>query len=90
MWQSTGNHTASAQRCWFCGHLSPFLLAIAADLQKQGLTCFYDNAQLVACVDIVFLCCLLSHVPSVCSVIQPAIAKPCVVHSFVTAIPLLR
>lgn len=26
----------------------PFSLLIAKDLQKQGLTCFYNNAQLVA------------------------------------------
>ncbi|KAM9653090.1 LOW QUALITY PROTEIN: NADP-dependent oxidoreductase domain-containing protein 1 [Morphnus guianensis] len=68
----------------------PFSLLIAADLQKQGLACFYDNTQLVAWVDVAFLCCLPSHVPSICSVVWPAIQKHCVVYSLVTTVPLLR
>ncbi|KAM6255880.1 NADP-dependent oxidoreductase domain-containing protein 1 [Spheniscus humboldti] len=61
-----------------------------ADLQKQGLACFYDNTQLVAWADVASLCCLQSHVPSICFVIRPAIQKPSVVYSLVTTIPLLR
>ncbi|KAM6392618.1 LOW QUALITY PROTEIN: NADP-dependent oxidoreductase domain-containing protein 1 [Pluvialis apricaria] len=59
-----------------------------SDWQKQGLTCFYNNAQLVA-ADVAFLCCLPSHMLSICSVVRPAIQKPCVC-SLVTAVPLLR
>ncbi|XP_031449010.1 NADP-dependent oxidoreductase domain-containing protein 1 isoform X3 [Phasianus colchicus] len=59
-------------------------------LQKLGLTCFYDNAQLAAWADVLFLCCLPSHVPSVCSAVQPAIRKPCIVYSLITAVPLPR
>ncbi|XP_009317781.1 PREDICTED: NADP-dependent oxidoreductase domain-containing protein 1 [Pygoscelis adeliae] len=61
-----------------------------ADLQKQGLACLYDNTQLVAWADVAFLCCLQSHVPSICFVIRPAIQKPSVVYSLVTTVPLLR
>ncbi|XP_031449011.1 NADP-dependent oxidoreductase domain-containing protein 1 isoform X4 [Phasianus colchicus] len=61
-----------------------------SDLQKLGLTCFYDNAQLAAWADVLFLCCLPSHVPSVCSAVQPAIRKPCIVYSLITAVPLPR
>nr|XP_013796473.1 PREDICTED: NADP-dependent oxidoreductase domain-containing protein 1 [Apteryx mantelli mantelli] len=61
-----------------------------ADLQEQGIGCFYDNAQLVAWADVVFLCCLPLHVLTVCSVVRPAIRKPCVVYSLVTAVPLRR
>ncbi|XP_025912978.1 NADP-dependent oxidoreductase domain-containing protein 1 [Apteryx rowi] len=60
------------------------------DLQEQGIGCFYDNAQLVAWADVVFLCCLPLHVLTVCSVVRPAIRKPCVVYSLVTAVPLRR
>ncbi|KAM4667343.1 LOW QUALITY PROTEIN: NADP-dependent oxidoreductase domain-containing protein 1 [Amazona ochrocephala] len=83
-------------RCWSVTHggcvgsCVPFSLLITADLQKQGLACFYNNqAQLIAWADVVFLCCLW-HVLSICSVIQPAIRSPCVVYSLVTTIPLLR
>nr|XP_009673940.1 PREDICTED: NADP-dependent oxidoreductase domain-containing protein 1 [Struthio camelus australis] len=61
-----------------------------ADLQEQGVGCLYDNAQLVAWADVVFLCCLPSHMLTVCSVVRPAIRKPCVVYSLVTAVPLRR
>ncbi|XP_021258703.1 NADP-dependent oxidoreductase domain-containing protein 1 [Numida meleagris] len=60
------------------------------DLQKLGLTCFYDNAQLAAWADVLFLCCLPSHLLSICSVVRPAIRKPCVVYSLITAVPLPR
>uniref|UniRef100_A0A8B9I0R5 NADP-dependent oxidoreductase domain-containing protein 1 n=1 Tax=Anser brachyrhynchus TaxID=132585 RepID=A0A8B9I0R5_9AVES len=59
-------------------------------LQEQGLTCLYDNAQLAAWADVLFLCCLPSHVASVCSAVRTAIRKPCVVYSLVTAVPLPR
>uniref|UniRef100_A0A8C4P3T9 NADP-dependent oxidoreductase domain-containing protein 1 n=1 Tax=Dromaius novaehollandiae TaxID=8790 RepID=A0A8C4P3T9_DRONO len=59
-------------------------------LQEQGVKCFYDNAQLAAWADVVFLCCLPSQVLTVCSVVRPAIRKPCVVYSLVTAVPLCR
>uniref|UniRef100_A0A8B9P738 NADP-dependent oxidoreductase domain-containing protein 1 n=1 Tax=Apteryx owenii TaxID=8824 RepID=A0A8B9P738_APTOW len=59
-------------------------------LQEQGIGCFYNNAQLVAWADVVFLCCLPLHVLTVCSVVRPAIRKPCVVYSLVTAVPLRR
>ncbi|XP_025976109.1 NADP-dependent oxidoreductase domain-containing protein 1 [Dromaius novaehollandiae] len=70
--------------------LAPFALLISADLQEQGVKCFYDNAQLAAWADVVFLCCLPSQVLTVCSVVRPAIRKPCVVYSLVTAVPLCR
>ncbi|KAM7109339.1 LOW QUALITY PROTEIN: NADP-dependent oxidoreductase domain-containing protein 1 [Ciconia maguari] len=67
----------------------PFSLLIAADLQKQGLTCLYDSAQLVAWADVALLCCLPLHMLSICSIIWPAIQKPCVVYRLVTTILLL-
>uniref|UniRef100_A0A8C9FC40 NADP dependent oxidoreductase domain containing 1 n=1 Tax=Pavo cristatus TaxID=9049 RepID=A0A8C9FC40_PAVCR len=60
-----------------------------SDLQKLGLTYFYDNAQLAAWADVLFFCCLPSHMPSICSVVRPAIRKPCIVYSLITAVPLL-
>ncbi|XP_038036456.2 NADP-dependent oxidoreductase domain-containing protein 1 isoform X1 [Anas platyrhynchos] len=61
-----------------------------ADLQEQGLTCLYDNAQLAAWADVLFLCCLPSHLAAICSTVRTAIRKPCVVYSLVTAVPLPR
>ncbi|XP_025904084.1 NADP-dependent oxidoreductase domain-containing protein 1 [Nothoprocta perdicaria] len=61
-----------------------------AELQEQGVGCLYDNAQLVAWADVVFLCCLPSHVLTVCSAIRAAVRKPCLVYSLVTAVPLRR
>uniref|UniRef100_A0A8C3BPT1 NADP-dependent oxidoreductase domain-containing protein 1 n=1 Tax=Cairina moschata TaxID=8855 RepID=A0A8C3BPT1_CAIMO len=59
-------------------------------LQEQGLACLYDNAQLAAWADVLFLCCLPSHLAAVCSTVRIAIRKPCVVYSLVTAVPLPR
>ncbi|XP_074887108.1 LOW QUALITY PROTEIN: NADP-dependent oxidoreductase domain-containing protein 1 [Buteo buteo] len=71
-------------------HVSTRCPETLPDLQKQVLACFYDNTQLVAWVDVAFLCCLLSHLPSICSVVRPAIQKHGIVYSLVTTVPLLR
>lgn len=78
--------------CWFCRLSSPFLLAYySRPCRSRAWHAFTTiDAQLVAWADVVFLCCLLSHVLSVCSVIRPDIQNPCVVYNLVTAVPLLR
>uniref|UniRef100_U3J468 NADP-dependent oxidoreductase domain-containing protein 1 n=1 Tax=Anas platyrhynchos platyrhynchos TaxID=8840 RepID=U3J468_ANAPP len=59
-------------------------------LQEQGIACLYDSAQLAAWADVLFLCCLPSHLAAICSTVRTAIRKPCVVYSLVTAVPLPR
>ncbi|KAM9291443.1 LOW QUALITY PROTEIN: NADP-dependent oxidoreductase domain-containing protein 1 [Morus bassanus] len=68
------------------GQFSP--LSISSRPAEAGARVLL-HAQLVAWVDIAFFCCLLSHVPSACSVVRLAIQKRCVVYSLVTTIPLL-
>uniref|UniRef100_A0A8D0GY65 Pyrroline-5-carboxylate reductase catalytic N-terminal domain-containing protein n=1 Tax=Sphenodon punctatus TaxID=8508 RepID=A0A8D0GY65_SPHPU len=61
-----------------------------AEFQQLGIKCFYDNSQLVAWADVVFLCCLPSHLPHICSGIHAALQEPCIVYSLVAAVPLPR
>ncbi|XP_053881281.1 NADP-dependent oxidoreductase domain-containing protein 1 isoform X1 [Malaclemys terrapin pileata] len=71
-------------------HISTRRPETLSEFQQLGVDCFYDNGQLVAWADIVFLCCLPSHLQHICSGIQAALREPCIVYSLVTAVPLPR
>uniref|UniRef100_A0A8C4VGE2 NADP-dependent oxidoreductase domain-containing protein 1 n=1 Tax=Gopherus evgoodei TaxID=1825980 RepID=A0A8C4VGE2_9SAUR len=71
-------------------HISTRRPETLSEFQQLGVECFYDNGQLVAWADIVFLCCLPSHLQHICSGIRAAVRKPCIVYSLVTAVPLPR
>ncbi|XP_041070776.1 NADP-dependent oxidoreductase domain-containing protein 1 [Carcharodon carcharias] len=60
------------------------------DLTDLGIKCIYDNKRLATSVDVMFLCCLPSHLPAVSSQIRGCISKSCIVYSFVTAVPVAR
>ncbi|XP_066468204.1 NADP-dependent oxidoreductase domain-containing protein 1 isoform X2 [Tiliqua scincoides] len=60
------------------------------EFQMLGVDCYYNNRQLVSWADVVFLCCLPSHLPHICLEIQDAIKEHCIIYSLVTAIPLPR
>ncbi|KAM5338068.1 NADP-dependent oxidoreductase domain-containing protein 1 [Glossophaga mutica] len=60
------------------------------EFQKLGVDCFYDNSYLVGWANLVFLCCLPSQLPSICTEIQSSFKKDCIVYSFVSAIPIPR
>ncbi|KAH0620463.1 hypothetical protein JD844_020962 [Phrynosoma platyrhinos] len=61
-----------------------------SEFQGLRVSCFYDNKKLVGWADIVFLCCLPSHLPRICSEVQDTLQKPCIIYSLVTGIPLTR
>ncbi|KAJ7345038.1 hypothetical protein JRQ81_000988 [Phrynocephalus forsythii] len=61
-----------------------------SELQLLGINCFYNNRQLVDWADIVFLCCLPSHLPNICYEIQDVLKRSSIIYSLVTAIPLPR
>ncbi|KAM7164053.1 NADP-dependent oxidoreductase domain-containing protein 1 [Macrochelys suwanniensis] len=71
-------------------HISTRRPETLSEFQQLGVECFYDNGQLVAWADIVFLCCLPSHLQQICSGIHAALREPCIVYSLVTAVPLPR
>ncbi|XP_024423187.1 NADP-dependent oxidoreductase domain-containing protein 1 [Desmodus rotundus] len=60
------------------------------EFQKLGVQCFYNNSSLVAWANLVFLCCLPSQLPSICTEIQTSFENTCIVYSFVSAVPLPR
>nr|XP_019588993.1 PREDICTED: NADP-dependent oxidoreductase domain-containing protein 1 [Rhinolophus sinicus] len=60
------------------------------ELQKLGVQCFYRNSRLVGWADVIFLCCLSSQLPHICSEIQTSLGKACIVYSFVAAVPIPR
>uniref|UniRef100_A0A8C8VEA2 NADP-dependent oxidoreductase domain-containing protein 1 n=1 Tax=Pelusios castaneus TaxID=367368 RepID=A0A8C8VEA2_9SAUR len=71
-------------------HISTRRPETLSEFQQLGVECFYDNGQLVAWAEVVFLCCLPSHLLHICSGIHAALREPCIVYSLVTAVPLPR
>ncbi|XP_067848223.1 NADP-dependent oxidoreductase domain-containing protein 1 [Heptranchias perlo] len=61
-----------------------------SNLKYLGVQCFYDNQRLAASVDVMFLCCLPSHLITVSSQIRGYISETCIVYSLVTAVPVPR
>ncbi|XP_045918973.1 NADP-dependent oxidoreductase domain-containing protein 1 [Micropterus dolomieu] len=55
-----------------------------------GVECFSDNRRLAAWADILFLCCLPSHLPKVCADLHSNLSKRCLVYSFTSAVPINR
>uniref|UniRef100_A0A3Q3ISQ9 NADP-dependent oxidoreductase domain-containing protein 1 n=1 Tax=Monopterus albus TaxID=43700 RepID=A0A3Q3ISQ9_MONAL len=59
-------------------------------LLQTGVECFFDNRRLAAWSDILFLCCLPSHLPRVCADLHSHLSKHCLVYSFTSAVPVTR
>ncbi|XP_078089275.1 NADP-dependent oxidoreductase domain-containing protein 1 [Mustelus asterias] len=76
---SAANITVSTRR--------PETLSVLTDL---GIECFYDNKRLATSVDVMFLCCLPSHLLAVSSQIRGSISESCIVYSLITAVPAAR
>uniref|UniRef100_A0A3B3VUF2 NADP-dependent oxidoreductase domain-containing protein 1 n=1 Tax=Poecilia latipinna TaxID=48699 RepID=A0A3B3VUF2_9TELE len=55
-----------------------------------GVECFFDNRCLAAWADILFLCCLPSHLDRICADLHSHLQKHCLVYSFITAVPVNR
>nr|XP_020446860.1 protein TMED8 isoform X1 [Monopterus albus] len=62
----------------------------AVKFVKTGVECFFDNRRLAAWSDILFLCCLPSHLPRVCADLHSHLSKHCLVYSFTSAVPVTR
>lgn len=67
-----------------------FTCSFLAEFQALGVDCFYNNRKLVGWADVVFLCCLPSQLPSICSEVDKELKPSSVIYSLVTAIPLPR
>uniref|UniRef100_A0A4W6F0K6 NADP-dependent oxidoreductase domain-containing protein 1 n=1 Tax=Lates calcarifer TaxID=8187 RepID=A0A4W6F0K6_LATCA len=59
-------------------------------LFRTGVECFFNNRRLAAWADVLFLCCLPSHLPKVCADLHSHLSKRCLVYSFVSAVPVTR
>ncbi|XP_029982423.1 NADP-dependent oxidoreductase domain-containing protein 1 [Sphaeramia orbicularis] len=55
-----------------------------------GVECFFDNGRVAAWADVVFLCCLPSHLPKVCADLRSHLSKHSLVYSFTSAVPVSR
>uniref|UniRef100_A0A3B5LP42 NADP-dependent oxidoreductase domain-containing protein 1 n=1 Tax=Xiphophorus couchianus TaxID=32473 RepID=A0A3B5LP42_9TELE len=55
-----------------------------------GVECFFDNRCLAAWADVLFLCCLPSHLDRICADLHSHLQKHCLVYSFMTAVPVKR
>ncbi|KAM8736494.1 NADP-dependent oxidoreductase domain-containing protein 1 [Acanthopagrus schlegelii] len=62
----------------------------AVAFTRTGVECFFDNGRLAAWADVLFLCCLPSHLPEVCADLRPHLSKHCLVYSFTSAVPVTR
>uniref|UniRef100_A0A665UVF3 NADP-dependent oxidoreductase domain-containing protein 1 n=1 Tax=Echeneis naucrates TaxID=173247 RepID=A0A665UVF3_ECHNA len=57
---------------------------------QNRVECFFDNGRLAAWADLLFLCCLPSHLPKVCADLHSRLSKHCLVYSFISAVPVAR
>ncbi|XP_069064511.1 NADP-dependent oxidoreductase domain-containing protein 1 [Pleurodeles waltl] len=71
-------------------HISTRRPETLKDLQELGMDCFYNNGRVAAWADVLFLCCLPSHLPSICSEICTNLPEYCIVYSLVSAVPIPR
>ncbi|KAM9341274.1 NADP-dependent oxidoreductase domain-containing protein 1 [Symphorus nematophorus] len=62
----------------------------AVEFTQTGVECFFDNRRLAAWADVLFLCCLPSHLPKVCADLHSHLSKCCLVYSFTSAVPVTR
>uniref|UniRef100_A0A665UVG1 NADP-dependent oxidoreductase domain-containing protein 1 n=1 Tax=Echeneis naucrates TaxID=173247 RepID=A0A665UVG1_ECHNA len=61
-----------------------------AGFLQNRVECFFDNGRLAAWADLLFLCCLPSHLPKVCADLHSRLSKHCLVYSFISAVPVAR
>uniref|UniRef100_A0A3B5AHQ0 NADP-dependent oxidoreductase domain-containing protein 1 n=1 Tax=Stegastes partitus TaxID=144197 RepID=A0A3B5AHQ0_9TELE len=62
----------------------------AVEIVQRGVECFFDNRRLAAWADVLFLCCLPSHLPEVSADLHSHLSKHCLVYSFTSAVPVTR
>uniref|UniRef100_A0A667YG68 NADP dependent oxidoreductase domain containing 1 n=1 Tax=Myripristis murdjan TaxID=586833 RepID=A0A667YG68_9TELE len=57
---------------------------------QSGVECYFDNGRLAAWADVLFLCCLPSHLPKVCASLHSHLPPRCLIYSFLSAVPVTR
>ncbi|PWA16293.1 hypothetical protein CCH79_00004512, partial [Gambusia affinis] len=62
----------------------------AEERVPPGVECFFNNRCLAAWADVLFLCCLPSHLDRICADLHSHLQKHCLVYSFITAVPVNR
>ncbi|XP_074516429.1 NADP-dependent oxidoreductase domain-containing protein 1 [Sebastes fasciatus] len=62
----------------------------AVEFIPAGVECFFDNRRMAAWADVLFLCCLPSHLPKVCADLHSHLSKHCLVYSFTSGVPVTR
>ncbi|XP_075964150.1 NADP-dependent oxidoreductase domain-containing protein 1 [Anarhichas minor] len=62
----------------------------AVEFIETGVECFFDNRRLAAWADVLFLCCLPSHLHKVCADLRSHLSKRCLVYSFISGVPVTR
>ncbi|XP_029901080.1 NADP-dependent oxidoreductase domain-containing protein 1 [Myripristis murdjan] len=62
----------------------------AAEFAQSGVECYFDNGRLAAWADVLFLCCLPSHLPKVCASLHSHLPPRCLIYSFLSAVPVTR
>ncbi|XP_023132202.2 NADP-dependent oxidoreductase domain-containing protein 1 [Amphiprion ocellaris] len=62
----------------------------AVEFVQRGVECFFDSRRLAAWADVLFLCCLPSHLPKVCADLHSHLSKHCLVYTFSSAVPATR
>ncbi|XP_047467738.1 NADP-dependent oxidoreductase domain-containing protein 1 [Mugil cephalus] len=63
---------------------------LAVEFVQAGVECFFDNGRLATWADVLFLCCLPSHLPRVSADLHSSLPKHCLVYSFTSAVPVAR
>ncbi|XP_028995069.1 NADP-dependent oxidoreductase domain-containing protein 1 [Betta splendens] len=62
----------------------------AVEFAQMGVECFFDSGRLAAWADVLFLCCLPSHLPTACAGLRSHLPRRCLVSTFVSAVPVTR
>ncbi|XP_074547369.1 NADP-dependent oxidoreductase domain-containing protein 1 isoform X2 [Halichoeres trimaculatus] len=62
----------------------------STEFTQAGVECLFSNSRLAAWADVLFLCCLPSHLPKVCADLRSHLSKHCLVYCFTSAVPVAR
>ncbi|KAM8921307.1 NADP-dependent oxidoreductase domain-containing protein 1 [Pelodytes ibericus] len=58
------------------------------EFRELGVLCFYDNVGLTTWAQVIFVCCLPSQLPSLCTEIRSHVGESCIFYCLVSTIPL--
>lgn len=86
-----GDHCFKIDHAYFLVYWqNKCFVCISEDCVPTGVECFFDNRRLAVWADVLFLCCLPSHLPRVCSDLKSHLSRCCLVYSFPSAVPVTR